>query len=192
MKARSVLAVAALMSSLAPLASAGTFYSSRSAWLSALGQPVFCEDFESDTVGNYTTPYFTSGGWAVSSVSSPLTIQVIGGGLVNGTQELHFRDFGAGVRFTPPGGAVGAVGFDFDTAIEAWDFKVDGVMTVLPASTTGFIGYIGGPFSDFVLTSSSPVQGGISVDDLCIPVPAPGPAAILAVAGITAARRRRG
>lgn len=176
---------------LSPVAGAGTFYTSRSAWLSALSQPVFCEDFESDTIGNYPTPFSSSGGWTVSSLTTPLTIQVLGFGQVNGTQELHFRDFGAGVLFTPPGGAVGAVGFDYGTAIETWNFTVDFQTSVLPPQTAGFIGYIGTPFNDFVLTSPSPAQGGISVDDLCIPVPGPGPAAVLALAGLMLAPRRR-
>lgn len=39
-------------------------------------------------------------GTSITAVSGPgIPIQVFNGGLVNGSRELHFRDFAAGVQF---------------------------------------------------------------------------------------------
>lgn len=150
-----------------PAGAAVTVYTDRAAWEAAVTCPV-TEDFEQDVVANTDAPFVSLGGTRLTSVSgAAVTIQVFDNGLANGSRELHFRDFTAGVRFKLPIAAT-AFGFDYDTAIESWTVSADGQTTNLPSDTNGFVGYVSdsGSLSEFVLTGAAGAQGGISVDNL--------------------------
>jgi hypothetical protein len=158
-----------------------TTYSDRPTWVAAASGAgnIHCDDIELDTPGNYPTPppYFTAGGtggggsWSFVSQGSQVVIQVLTGGIINGSQEIHFRDFGVGVNVRPPcpitPGAGSSFGFDYATS-EPWTVVIGGQNFVLPANTIGFFGVVAsGPIPSFVLTSPIQPQGGISVDNLC-------------------------
>lgn len=141
-------------------------------WGGAAPGRIVCEPFEGEKIppsGVHPTPYTTSGGSLLTTIVSPpqVDIQYLNPGLINGTGELHFRDFNQGVRITPPRTAL-AVAFDFDTAVESWVVEAGGLTTVLPSNSAGFIGYVlGGPVTSFDLTGAPGAQGGISIDNLC-------------------------
>jgi hypothetical protein len=150
-----------------PLQAAVTVYTDRAAWEAAVTCPV-TEAFEQDTLGTFPVPFVTGGGTRLTSVSgAALQIQVLGGGLFNGTRELHFRDFNAGVRLTFSV-AARAFGFDYDTAFESWTLSAGGQTTNLPGDSRGFIGYVddSGSLAELILTGATGAQGGISLDNL--------------------------
>lgn len=190
-------AAGAIFGSPAASSAAIVTYTNLAAWQSALGSPVHTFDFESDIVNfpGYPTPFTNIDQWVISTIGSPITIQLIPNGIVNNSQELHFRDFGSQVRFTPPASVTPmyAFGFDYALGFEAWELQVPGASTIaLPNNTVGFIGVISTtPLPDFIVTSPSNVQGGISIDNLRVPVPGPGSAALIGLGGLVAARRRR-
>lgn len=198
-KSAMVLGAAALaFTAAAPASAAITTYTNRAAWLSAVNSPVFITDYENELISfaGHTTPWTNLDSWTHTTIGSAVTIQVLPSGQVNSSQEIHFRDFGSQVRFTPPSfrTPLYAFGFDYGSAIEQWEVTVPGGGSYPLAFPfqTGFFGVISTtPIPDFVLTSPSNVQGGISIDDLTVPVPTPGSAALVGMAGIMTARRRR-
>ena len=153
-----------------PAAATLTVYTDRSAWETSLGGAPVTEDFSGDPAGNHDTPFTTVKGTTFTTLSGdPITIQVVDGGLVNGSRELHVRDFGAraGVMLASSGRGFG---FDYDTAIESWTVQVGDQTAELPADSKGFIGFINdsGLISSFTLRGSlaGGAQGGLSLDDL--------------------------
>jgi hypothetical protein len=146
------------------------FYTDRAAWQNALGTSYLTDDFESETAGAYTLPFTTSSGILFESVLGPISaFQILVPGVINGTQEVHVRDFSAQMRTSFPGGQpVSGFGFDWRTAVEDWDLQVGGSTVTLPHNSTGFLGVVDDTRStvSFILTSSSFAQGGISVDNL--------------------------
>jgi hypothetical protein len=151
-----------------PAAATLTVYTNRNAWAAAIGGSVLTDDFSGDPVDSSNTPFTTSKGVVFTALSgNPITIQILGDGLVNGSRELHFRDFGAGVRVTLPNNGRG-FGFDYDTAVEPWTVQVGDHTTILPANTNGFVGYVddASPINSFTLKGATGVQGGISLDNL--------------------------
>ena len=157
-----------------PAAATITVYTDRQTWVATVGGKVAVVDFSRDAVANDETPFTTADGIGLSSPSNlPLTIQVLDGGLVNGTRELHFRDFAAGMAVTIPGNGF-AFGFDYDTAVESWTIQVGDRAVVLPADSKGFVGYVddAGPVGAFTLTGAAGAQGGISLDNLSTSDPA--------------------
>jgi hypothetical protein len=153
----------------APAAAALTVYTDRNAWLASLAGNVVTDDFAGDPAGERNTPFTTSTGVMLTALGGgPITIQILDEGLVNGSRELHFRDFAAGVGVTLPNNGHG-FGFDYATAIEPWTIQVGDRATVLPANTSGFVGYVddaGVPISSFTLRGAFGAQGGISLDNL--------------------------
>ena len=152
-------------------AHAQTTFTSRSAWEAAIGG-TSVEGFELDPVANSPTPYTSSRAWSFASLGTPITVQVLDGGSIDGSREMRFRDFGQQMQLTFPGGeAQTAFGFDYDTGVEAWELRIGGSLVAnLPASTTGFIGVTSAsPSSDFVLTSPAQAQSGIAIDRLTVP-----------------------
>jgi hypothetical protein len=167
---RCILAALILMTLLAasPAAATLTVYTDRNAWVASLGGNVVTEDFSGDPAGNYQTPFATVEDATFRALSGgPITIQVIDSGLFNGSRELHFRDFSAGVGVALPNSGR-AFGFDYGTAIESWTVQVGNRATVLPAQSKGFVGYVddSGPISSFILKGAGGAQGGISLDNL--------------------------
>ena len=145
-----------------------TVFTDRAAWQAALAG-VVTEDFAGDVVGNYPTPFTTAGGFQLAAIGlpAPVTIQVIDAGLVNGSRELHFRDFNAGVSFALTA-AGQAFGFDY-TSNEFWTVTAGGQVRVLAAGGgSHFIGYVddAGGLQSFALQGPPGAQGGISVDNL--------------------------
>jgi len=153
-----------------PAAATITVYTDRNAWEASLGATPVTEDFSGEALGDHDTPFTTAKGTALTVLSGdPITIQVFDSGLVNGSRELHFRDFAAGVGVMLPSAGRG-FGFDYDTAIESWAVQVEDLTKVLPANSQGFIGFIddSGPIISFTLVGSlaGGAQGGISLDNL--------------------------
>ncbi|MDX1996822.1 MAG: hypothetical protein SF066_03805 [Thermoanaerobaculia bacterium] len=148
-----------------------TTFTDRAAWQSAL-QGVSTESFEAELVGDYSTPFSTTQGTQAQTVSGAAgTIQVVSGGLTNGTRELRFREFGPGMLFMLSA-YTRAVAFDYTTSGENWRVEVAGGVATLQANSTGFIGFIDDSslLRSFKLSSSSLIQGGVSLDDLSLEV----------------------
>jgi hypothetical protein len=153
--------------SAASTGAAVTTYTDRAAWKAAVAN-IANEDFESDKLGDHPTPFTTAGGSTVTALgASPIQIQVSDSGLVNGSRDLHFRDFNAGIMFAIASSS-NAFGFNYDTANESWVLEAGGTSTTLLAETKGFIGYVSasGPLASFVLRGAAGAQGGISIDNL--------------------------
>lgn len=158
-----------------------TVYTDRTAWEANLTSPVVCEDFEAEVQGSHPSPYTTTKTGTVITTPDPnVVFQIFKGGLINGTQEVHFRDFTAGVRFqfSP----VGKVGFGFDYYASdgpgahnpnlPWVLEAGTtpVVTPLVSDLVSFVGYIDdtGGLKEFTLTGPTGPQGGISLDNLCV------------------------
>lgn len=177
----SVLSSLTFLSSARTARATLTVFTDRVAWEAAVSGEVLFEDFEDDIPGTFTTPLTTAKGIVLESLGNPITaLQILDSGLINGSQEIHVRDFGQqlSVSFpdTPP--VYGkplpmltrAIGFDWSTAVEPWELHAGGEIIPIPASSQGFLGVVDdtGWFSSFVLTSSSTAQGGISIDNLAV------------------------
>src|ERR1043165_1965334 len=160
-----------------PAGAAVTVYTNRGLWEASLN--VLTEDFQNDAVGNHQTPFTTASGTLITSVSGPgIPIEVFDQGLVNGSREIHFRDFGTGVKFQLS--LVGTVAFGFDYYASdgpgshspqlPWLLTAGGVTTPLVANLSSFIGYIDtqGTLPSFTLTGPSGAQGGLSMDNLSV------------------------
>ena len=165
-----------------PADAAVTVYTNRALWQAGLN--AVTEDFQVEVVGNHQTPFTTVNGTLITSVSGPgIPISVFDGGIVNGSRELHFRDFGAGVQFHLS--QVGTIAFGFDYYASdgpgahnpnlPWVLSAGGVTTPLVANLPAFIGYIDnqGTLPAFTLTGPPGAQGGISLDDLSVATQAP-------------------
>lgn len=161
-----------------------TVYTNRAQWEAGLN--AVTEDFQVEVPGNHQTPFTTVNGTLITSVSGPgIPIQVFGGGSVNGSRELHFRDFAAGVEFQLS--LVGTIAFGFDYYASdgpgahspnlPWVLAAGGVTTPLVAALPAFIGYIDnqGTLPAFTLTGPIGAQGGISLDDLSVAKQTPPP-----------------
>lgn len=183
-----------------------TEFTSRAAWLAAVG-PVLTEDFELNT-GGFTpvlTPFVTAKGFALTGINNQITMQILPVGqltvLDNGTQFLHFRDFTGGLRMALPFNS-SAFGFDYGASESGWALSAaNGVSFAFPSgpNSQGFIGYIetgGTPFQSFTMIGPAGAQGGLSIDNISVPVPEPatvvtfsvGLIALLSIAG----RQRKG
>jgi len=163
-----------------------TVYTNRAQWEAGLSN-LACEDFEAEVVGNHQTPYTTLNGTSITVLSgSGIPIQVFNNGIVNGSRELHFRDFGAGVQFGTS--LVGTVAFGFDYYASdgpgahqpnlPWVLNAGGAPpTALAANLPSFIGYIDNQatLQSFTLTGPPGAQGGISIDNLCVAKESPPP-----------------
>jgi hypothetical protein len=147
-----------------------TVYTDRTAWVARLsGNVVTNDDFGGDPTGDNSTPFTTATGVVFTAPEgSPISIQVLEDGLVNGSPELHFRDFAAGVSVTLPNNGRG-FGFDYATAIEPWTVQVGDHATILSSNSSGFVGYVDDardPINSFTLEGATGAQGGISLDNL--------------------------
>jgi len=158
-------------------------YTNRTQWEAALS--VMCEDFETEVAGNHQTPYTTVNGTLITAPSPGVPIQVFSGGIINGSRELHFRDFGVGVTFQLSLVGSVAFGFDYDASDGPgahqpnlpWNLTAGGVTTPLAADLPSFIGYIDNQagLPSFTLTGPRGAQGGISIDNLCVAKASPPP-----------------
>ena len=178
-----------------------TLYTSRAAWETAVG-PVLTEDFEASSGGfaAITTPFTTPKGFHIGFVTAPVTMQILPVGsstvLANGSQFLHFRDFTAGLRVTLPFGSP-AFGLDYGASEPGWTLTSDhGASYAFPSGpgSSGFVGFTDSAmFSSFTLTGPAGAQGGLSIDNISVPVPEPSTfymmAAALAVMAALARRR---
>jgi hypothetical protein len=162
-----------------------TVYTNRAQWEAGLNN-LACEDFEVEVVGNHQTPFTTLNGTSITSVSGPgIPIEVLSNGIFNGSRELHFRDFGTGVKFATS--LVGTVAFGFDYYASdgpgahnpnlPWVLAAPGGSTSLAAGLPSFIGYIDnqGTLPSFTLTGPPGAQGGLSIDNLCVAKATPPP-----------------
>ncbi|HEX3556786.1 MAG TPA: hypothetical protein VIA62_26485 [Thermoanaerobaculia bacterium] len=143
-----------------------TVFTNRAAWEAAATGKV-TEGFESAADGIYPTPFAPSGGLLLTSLSpTPVTIQVLSGGSLLGSRELHFRDFASGVKFSLSNNG-NAVGFDYH-ASEDWILLVNGQTCILKPPLSGFVGFIdnSAPITSFSLRGPGGAQGGISIDNL--------------------------
>ena len=156
-----------VLAAASPAGATVTVFTDRAAWQAAL-PGVATDDFEGEVLGNFPTPFTTAGGLQLAAIGqpAPVTIQVVDGGLVNGSRELHFRDFNAGVSvgLTATGQAFG---FDY-TSNEFWTVTAGGRITALTPGNTHFIGYIddAAGLQSFALQGPPGAQGGISIDNL--------------------------
>lgn len=149
-------------------------YHDRAAWEAALACPVYTEDFESDELGLYYTPFETGNGFLLTSTADPITVGIYDSGPIDGTQYAHFRDFCGGgiclgVTFTPPGGGLhGGFGFDYSAEDDTWELIVGCQVITIAENTEGFIGVIDetGLLTDFRLHCDEYVQNGLSVDNV--------------------------
>lgn len=147
-------------------------YTDRVAWETALGQSVVVEDFEVDAPGDFQTPYTTAGGCELTGLGGPIDLSVVASGLIDGSRELHFRDYGDQLSLRLPGdNPVRGYGFDWKTTQESWSLYARGEYVSLTGTGSGFIGIIDqtGLTEDFVLTSAIVVQQGIRVDNITFP-----------------------
>jgi hypothetical protein len=143
-----------------------TIYSNLASWQAAAGN-YNTDNLQAEALGLHPTPYTTVGNWFINTIGPSVNIQVIDNGLVNGSREFHFRDFGSHVRFTAPNAPYSAMGLSYRTSSESWQFIIGDVIATLPNNTNGFIGFTSNPpRADFILTSPSSSQGGISIDNL--------------------------
>jgi hypothetical protein len=152
-------------------------YTNRTQWEAALTN-IACEDFEVEVPGNHQTPFTTVNGTLITSPSPGIPIEVLNGGILNSSRELHFRDFGVGVTFQLS--LVGTVAFGFDYYASdgpgahqpnlPWVLTAGGFATSLAANLPSFIGYIDNQagLPSFTLTGPPGAQGGISLDNLCV------------------------
>ena len=144
-------------------------YTNRDLWLAELHGAPDMEDFESESPGYETTPFETAHGVLLDSLGEPLLLGVVEGNWINGTQGLHYRDFGNQLLWVLPDGyAVHAFGFDYDTDNNDWEVIIRGQSHALPASTTGFFGVVDREYSlaSFITTCDAFAQGGLLVDNL--------------------------
>jgi hypothetical protein len=162
-----------------------TVYTNRALWQQSLS--FMTEDFQGEIVGSHQTPFATVTGTLITSQSPGIPIQVLDGGIVNGSREIHFRDFGAGVQFQSS--LVGTIAFGFDYYASdgpgahnpnlPWVLTAGTVTVTTPlvANLPAFIGYIdtAGTLPAFTLTGPAGAQGGISLDDLSVATQAPPP-----------------
>lgn len=140
----------------------------RATWLNMIEDTVLTEDYESDNIGTYDTPYTTSTGILMNGLLGTITMQIIETGLVDGSRSAHFRDFGDHMSFTfPDTMAVSALGFDYYRS-ENWELHVEDTVISLAPASKGFVGVIfkGGDVTSFVLTSPAFAQGGLSIDNI--------------------------
>lgn len=183
-----------------------TAFTDRATWLAAVG-PVLIEDFELNTGGfaPVLTPFVTAKGFALTGITNQITMQILPVGtstvLANGTQFMHFRDFTDGLRTALPYSA-SAFGLDYGASEAGWALSAaNGVSFAFPSgpNSQGFIGYIesgGIPFSSFSMIGPAGAQGGLSIDNISVPVPEPSTVVMYCVGLIAllriSSRRREG
>ena len=213
MKTKSLLPLACLVALAVGAGSAMAVpvqYTSKTAWQAAVVTSMVAEDFESN-VGAFTpisTPFTTANGLGLVTAGIPqiTAMQILPAGtittLTNGTQFLHFRDFGVGLKVNLAAPSF-AFGFDYGTNDIGWNLSAaGGVNYTIPSGpgTAGFIGYIDLPanlFSSFTLKGPGPnvAQGGLSIDNVLVAasVPEPQSYALFAVglASVALTRRRK-
>jgi hypothetical protein len=150
-----------------------TVYWQREAWESAVGASLPMEDFESDPLSerSVTVPYVTGNGFSIDGNGYPEIIR--SSQLLPTGNLLHFRDWEQGITLTFPGGQpVGMFGFDY-TSPEEWVISFGSYTVQLPPAQGGFVGFL--MYQDFpsqfTLSSSAPLQGGLSMDNLAYAAP---------------------
>ena len=212
MKTKSLLPLACLVAmalGAGPAMAVPVQYTSKTLWQAAvvasLATPVVAEDFDADAVANHSTPFTAAHGLGLQAFSTMLTgLQVTNSTapltLNNGTQRLHFRDFGAGLNVILPSSSF-AFGFDYGTNDVGWKLSAaNGVAFTFPngPGTAGFIGYVDAPsslYSLFTLTGPLNGQGGLQFDNVMVAasVPEPQSYALFAVglASVALTRRRK-
>jgi hypothetical protein len=145
-----------------------TIYWKRDLWENATAGEYDIEDFERDSndYGELTFPYLTGNGFLLTGNSHAQIIN--NGSLLPGGNILHFRDWEDGLIFNfPDSMEISAFSFDYK-ASETWQVKFNEVIITIPAGNNRFIGVIlheNFP-TDFVLSSSERVQGGLSIDNI--------------------------
>ena len=167
---RRVALMAALVMASTAAGAELTVYTDRAAWEAAVPTGIEIEDFESDPLGDYETPYTTAGGFRLTSLLDPITIQITDQTSINGTHALHYRDFGNQLCWDLPELSANAFGFDYDTDMNDWELRVGDATLTLPAGTTGFVGVVDDArtYPRFVTTCDAYVQGGLSVDNVSV------------------------
>jgi hypothetical protein len=145
-------------------------------WESAIDSGTLIEDFENDEAdyGELSYPFLTGNGFLLEGESSAQIIP--GGNLLSSGNVLHFRDWETGLKFHFPNEThVRAFGFDFKPS-EDWQLHINSSLVMIPGGRRGFVGIVieeGYP-SEFVLSSTERVQGGLTVDNISyVPLDAP-------------------
>jgi hypothetical protein len=145
-----------------------TLYRKRDLWEQAVASDVFIEDFEGDNTGygGLPLPYLTPIGFFLEGNSS---IQFIRNpSLLTSGNYIHFRNWEGGLTITfPAETTVSAFAFDHKAA-EDWQLTFHDSVVTIPGGRGGFVGIVlhQDPVTEFVLSSSERVQGGLAIDNL--------------------------
>jgi len=138
-------------------------------WEAALGLTPFIEGFEIETPGSYQTPYMTGGNCSLSSPGAPVDFDIIEGGLIDGSRELHLSDPGTQLSIEFPGteGQRG-FGFEWKTPVETWSLDVLDEYVSLTGMSQGFVGVVDqtGQIHTFEVSVLGIVQGGLHLDNI--------------------------
>lgn len=97
---------------------------------------------------------------------------MVASGLIDGSRELHFSDYGDQLSFGLPGGETRqGFGFDWKTTQEAWTLIARGEYISLSGTGEGFVGIIDqtGMTEAFLLSSSIVIQQGLRIDNVSYP-----------------------
>jgi hypothetical protein len=131
------------------------------------------EDFERDPLSERSVmvPYMTGNGFTIDGNGYPEISR--SSQLLPTGNLLHFRDWEQGITLTFPGGQpVGMFGFDYASP-EEWVISFGSHTIRLPPTQGGFVGFL--LYQDFpmqfTLSSSAPLQGGLSMDNLAYASP---------------------
>jgi hypothetical protein len=150
-------------------AGAVEIFTDRGEWAAAVGKNINVEDFANQTVGTFGTPYQTEAGFGFETPGMPILLQIRDAGVVNGSREMLIKDMGNNVIVgTPQIRRQLAIGFDWDTGLEAWQLRVSMQVIPLPANSSGFVGIYdpAGEIGGFSVTSPAQIQDGLAIDDL--------------------------
>jgi len=144
-------------------------FTDHASWESALGLTPFIEGFELELPGSYQTPYTTGGNCSLGSSGSPIDFDIINGGLIDGSVELHLSDPGTQLTLGFPGteGQRG-FGFDWETPFESWSLVVLDEYLSLRGMSGGFVGVVDqtGQIHSFEVSVLGIVQGGLHLDNI--------------------------
>lgn len=145
-----------------------TVYWRRELWEQAIGKPFRIEDFEQEgsAPGSIALPYLTENEFLLSGKSYAELINSVQ--LLPDGYYLHFRDWEQGLTLKfPAETAVAAFAFDYTTP-ELWVLTYHDVELGLPTGTYQFVGIIlhQDTTNEFTVSSSSDLQGGLSMDNL--------------------------
>lgn len=156
-----------------------TTYQARPQWEAATSPlgVMYCEDIESDQLGNFPTPYSTQNGWNfVNGGEIPQSVQIIPPPHpLNATQAIAFRDNGGGVSMNSPCDPSVAMGFDYYTN-SPWSITIGAQTFALNVGAPSFFGFTSGSQLQSVTFTS--IIGGdrLILDNLCCIAGKVGPA----------------